>query len=127
MGLIADAFGPPATTARDLLTKVPEGWSLKQAAAMPIVFATAFYGLIDLAQLKAGERVLIHAGAGGVGRAAIGIARHIGAEVFATASPAKWEVFQQRAWTRTTSPPLGTSSSKTSSSPQRRARAWTWS
>ena len=94
MGLIADAFGPTATTERDLLTKVPEGWSLKQAAAMPIVFATAFYGLNDLAQLKAGERVLIHAGAGGVGQAAIGIARHIGAEVFATASPAKWEVLR---------------------------------
>ena len=94
MGLIADAFGPQATTERDLLTQVPEGWSLKQAAAMPIVFATAFYGLNDLAHLKAGERVLIHAGAGGVGQAAIGIARHIGAEVFATASPAKWEVLR---------------------------------
>ena len=94
MGLVFDAFGPQATTERDLLTKVPEGWSLKQAAAMPIVFATAFYGLNDLAQLKAGERVLIHAGAGGVGQAAIGIARHIGAEVFATASPAKWEVLR---------------------------------
>ena len=94
MGLIADAFAPLATTERDFLAKVPEGFSEEQAAAMPIVFATAFYGLNDLAGLKAGERVLIHAGAGGVGMAAIGIAKHIGAEVFATASPSKWEVLE---------------------------------
>ncbi|MGC1851645.1 MAG: type I polyketide synthase, partial [Solirubrobacterales bacterium] len=94
MGLIPNSFGPLATTERDFLTKVPEGFSAEQAAAMPIVFATAFYGLKDLAKLKAGERVLIHAGAGGVGMAAIGIAKHTGAEVFATASPSKWEVLE---------------------------------
>ena len=94
MGLIPDAFGPLATAERDFLAKVPEAWSAEQAAAMPIVFATAFYGLNDLAKLKAGEKVLIHAGAGGVGMAAIGIAQHLGAEVFATASPSKWEVLE---------------------------------
>ena len=61
---------------------------------MPIVFLTAYYGLVDLAELKRGERVLIHAGAGGVGMAAIQLAQHLGAEVFATASPAKWEVLR---------------------------------
>ncbi|MGC1851139.1 MAG: SDR family NAD(P)-dependent oxidoreductase, partial [Solirubrobacterales bacterium] len=94
MGLIPRAFGPLARADRGMLVRVPEGWSFEQAAAMPIVFATAHYGLIELAELKAGERVLIHAGAGGVGMAAIGIAKHTGAEVFATASPAKWEVLE---------------------------------
>ena len=62
---------------------------------MPIVFLTAYYGLVDLAGLKAGEKVLIHAGAGGVGMAAIQLAHHLGAEVFATASPAKWDALRE--------------------------------
>ncbi len=95
MGMIHAAFGPLASSERDLLVPIPAGWSFEQAAAMPIVFATAYYGLFDLAGLKAGEKVLVHAGAGGVGMAAIQLARHLGAEVFATASPAKWEVLRK--------------------------------
>ena len=95
LGLIPGAFGPLARVDRDVLVPMPAGWSFEQAAAMPIVFATAYYGLVDLAGLQASERVLIHAGAGGVGMAAIGIAKHLGAEVFATASPSKWEVLRE--------------------------------
>jgi NADPH:quinone reductase-like Zn-dependent oxidoreductase/thioesterase domain-containing protein/acyl carrier protein len=57
---------------------------------VPVVFLTAYYGLVDLAGLGRGERVLVHAAAGGVGTAAVQLARHLGAEVFATASPPKW-------------------------------------
>ncbi len=92
MGLIPDAFGSLTRAERALLAPLPEEWSFEQAAALPVVFLTAHYGLTDLAGLKQGERVLIHAGAGGVGMAAIGLARHLGAEVFATASPQKHEV-----------------------------------
>src|SRR5258707_11567736 len=91
MGMISEAFGPLATSERDLLVPVPESWSFEQAAAMPVVFATAHYGLCDLAGLKAGERVLIHAAAGGGGRAAIQVTPHLRAQGFATASPGKWE------------------------------------
>ncbi|MGC1852001.1 MAG: SDR family NAD(P)-dependent oxidoreductase, partial [Solirubrobacterales bacterium] len=94
MGLIPGAFGPLAVSERDLLVRIPDGWSFEQAAAMPIAFATAHYGLLDLARLEKDERILIHAGAGGVGMAAIQIASHLGAEVFATASPSKWEVLE---------------------------------
>ena len=62
---------------------------------MPSAFLTAYYGLGDLAALQPGERVLIHAGAGGVGMAAIQLAHHRGAEVFATASPAKHDVLRE--------------------------------
>jgi polyketide synthase 12 len=86
------AFGPAADTDHRLLAKIPQGWSFVQAATVPVAFATAYYALVDLAGLRAGESVLIHAGAGGVGMAAVQIARHLGAEVFATASPGKWEV-----------------------------------
>ncbi len=95
MGMIPDAFAPLAVAERGLLAPVPEQWSLEQAAAIPSAFLTASYGLGDLAALKTGERVLIHAGAGGVGMAAIQFAHHLGAEVFATASPAKWEVLEE--------------------------------
>jgi NADPH:quinone reductase-like Zn-dependent oxidoreductase/acyl carrier protein len=86
------AFGPSAVSDHRLLTLIPAGWSFVQAATVPVAFATAFYALVDLAGLRAGESVLIHAGAGGVGMAAVQIARHLGAEVFATASPSKWGV-----------------------------------
>ena len=93
-GLLQDAFGPVAVAARGMLTRLPEDWSFLEGAAVPIVACTAYYGLRDLAALQAGERVLIHAGAGGVGTVAIDIAQHLGAEVFATASPAKWETLR---------------------------------
>jgi candicidin polyketide synthase FscB len=90
MGLFTGAFGSQAVTDRRLLVTIPHGWSFAQAAAMPAAFLTAHYGLVGLAAIKAGERVLVHAAAGGVGMAAVQIARRLGAEVFATASPAKW-------------------------------------
>src|SRR5580658_7936369 len=74
-GLFAGAFGPVAVTDQRLLAPVPDGWSLAEAAAAPIAFATAWYALVTLAGLRAGEKVLIHAAAGGVGMAAVQVAR----------------------------------------------------
>jgi NADPH:quinone reductase-like Zn-dependent oxidoreductase/acyl carrier protein len=91
-GIAAGGFGPVAVTDERLLAGVLPGWSWEQAASVPVVFLTAYYGLVDLAGLAAGESVLIHAGAGGVGMAAIQLARYLGAEVFATASPGKQEL-----------------------------------
>ena len=91
LGLMS-GLGSVAVTDARVLVKVPAGWSFTQAASVPVAFATAYYALVDLAGLRAGESVLIHAGTGGVGMAAIQVARHLGAEVFATASEAKWPV-----------------------------------
>lgn len=69
---------------------IPAGLTFEEAATLPVVFMTSWYALKTVARLKAGERVLIHAGAGGVGMAAVQIAHHLGAEVIASAgSPAK--------------------------------------
>ncbi|MFF0227372.1 type I polyketide synthase [Streptomyces sp. NPDC004629] len=95
MGLVSGAFGPMAVTDRRLLAEVPTGWSFATAASVPIVFLTAFYGLVDLAGTGPGESVLVHAGAGGVGLAAIQLAQHRGAEVYATASEGKWGVLRE--------------------------------
>jgi polyketide synthase 12 len=94
VGLIDHAFAPLAVTERILLAPVPVGWSFERAAAVPSVFGTARYGLEDLAGLHEGERVLIHAAAGGVGLAAIQVARRLGAEIYATASAGKWSVLE---------------------------------
>ncbi|MFE3498148.1 polyketide synthase dehydratase domain-containing protein, partial [Streptomyces sp. NPDC059175] len=94
MGLFTQSFGPVAVADRRLLVRVPEGWSFAQAASVPVVFLTAFYALVDLGGVRAGESVLVHAAAGGVGMAAVQLARHLGAEVFGTASPGKWGVLR---------------------------------
>ncbi len=94
MGLVPQGMGPVAVADARMVVPVPEGWSVEQAAGVPVVFLTAFYGLVDLAQLRAGETVLVHAGAGGVGMAAIQLARRLGARVFATASPHKWDTLR---------------------------------
>jgi NADPH:quinone reductase-like Zn-dependent oxidoreductase/thioesterase domain-containing protein/acyl carrier protein len=85
MGVAPYSFASHARTAEYALVPKPQGWSDEEAAGVPITFLTAHYSLCTLARLQAGERVLIHAGAGGVGLAAIQIAQHVGAEVFATA------------------------------------------
>jgi NADPH:quinone reductase-like Zn-dependent oxidoreductase/thioesterase domain-containing protein/acyl carrier protein len=95
LGLVPDGFGPVAVADRRLLAPMPAGWSFTQAASVPVAFLTAYYGLVDLAGVRRGEKVLIHAAAGGVGMAAVQLARHLGAEVFATASPAKWAAVRE--------------------------------
>ncbi|MEU0941024.1 SDR family NAD(P)-dependent oxidoreductase, partial [Embleya sp. NPDC005971] len=89
-GMFRDAFGPIAVADGRMAAPMPVGWSFEQAASVPVVFLTAYYGLAELGGLRPGESVLVHAGAGGVGMAAVQIARHLGAEVFATASVGKW-------------------------------------
>jgi myxalamid-type polyketide synthase MxaB len=86
MGSFASFVIVPRT---DVVPK-PAALSFEQAAAIPTVFLTAHHALCRLAALKPGERVLIHAAAGGVGQAAVQVAQAVGAEVFATASPGKW-------------------------------------
>jgi NADPH:quinone reductase len=68
----------------DLLAHKPNNMSMREAAALPLVFITAWEGLVDRAGVSAGNRVLVHGGAGGVGHIAVQIARAFGAEVYAT-------------------------------------------
>ncbi|MET8183756.1 SDR family NAD(P)-dependent oxidoreductase, partial [Streptomyces sp. NPDC005336] len=95
MGLFEGAFGPVAVADARTVVPIPAGWSFRQAAAAPVVFLTAWYGLVELGGLRAGESVLIHAATGGVGTAAVRIARHLGAEIYATAGPGKHAVLEE--------------------------------
>jgi NADPH:quinone reductase-like Zn-dependent oxidoreductase/SAM-dependent methyltransferase/acyl carrier protein len=65
--------------------RIPLDLSFEEAATLPVVFMTAWHSLKNVARVRAGEKILIHAGAGGVGMAAIQLARQLGAEVIATA------------------------------------------
>ncbi|MFJ7071083.1 SDR family NAD(P)-dependent oxidoreductase, partial [Streptomyces sp. NPDC101115] len=94
MGLLSGAFGPVAVADHRRVAVMPADWTYAQAASAPIVFLTAYHALVDLAGLAAGERVLIHAAAGGVGMAAVQLARHLGAEVYGTAGPGKWDALR---------------------------------
>lgn len=73
---------------------LPDALSFEQGAAIPVNYATAWAGLLGYGSLRAGDRVLIHAAAGGVGIAATQIARKTGAEVWGTASPGKHEAIR---------------------------------
>lgn len=79
------AMASHMVTSKHLIVAKPENMDWQRAATLPIAFLTAYYSLAHVARLCRGERVLIHAGAGGVGMAAIQWAKHVGAEIFATA------------------------------------------
>jgi NADPH:quinone reductase len=78
----------------DLLAHKPGNLSMREAAALPLAVITAWEGLVDRAKVRAGQTVLIHAGAGGVGHIAVQLARAFGAEVFATVSPEKKKIVE---------------------------------
>lgn len=78
-------FATRAVTSASALAPVPAGLSFEAAATIPVAFFTAWYALCHQGRLRQGEKVLIHGAAGGVGLAAIQIARHCGADLFATA------------------------------------------
>ena len=75
----------------DCVIAMPKDLTYVQAATIPTVYMTAYHALHSLAKISAGDRVLIHASAGGVGQVALQIAKSTGAEVFATASKGKWD------------------------------------
>ncbi|MDH6247981.1 sulfolipid-1 biosynthesis phthioceranic/hydroxyphthioceranic acid synthase [Mycobacterium sp. OTB74] len=78
-------WGTFITCEANLAVRLPVGLTDQQAAAVTTATATAWYGLHDLARITAGDRVLIHSATGGVGQAAVAMARAAGAEIFATA------------------------------------------
>ncbi|WSW50633.1 SDR family NAD(P)-dependent oxidoreductase [Streptomyces platensis] len=95
MGTFTEAFGPLAVADHRAIVRIPEGWSFAEAAATPIVFLTAYYALVDLAGVRPGDTVLVNSAAGGVGMAAVQLATHLGAEVYGTAGPGKWDALRE--------------------------------
>ncbi|KAL3097970.1 hypothetical protein niasHT_027515 [Heterodera trifolii] len=87
MGILpAQALATSVVCNRDYCWEVPDGWTLKEAATVPVIYATAYYALVMRGRIRKGDKVLIHGGTGGVGQAAITIALDYGCEVFTTVS-----------------------------------------
>ena len=99
-GLVGGVGGHQGTLAEyitvnaDLLALKPRNLSMRQAAALPLSTITAWEGLVDRAKVHAGQIILSHAGAGGVGHVAVQIAVAYGAKVFATVSPDKLKIVE---------------------------------
>lgn len=91
-GMTGGVGGIPGTLAQfaavdaDLLAIKPTNLSMRESAALPLVFITAWEGLVDRAALRANQIVLVHGGAGGIGHVAVQLANTLGARVFATGS-----------------------------------------
>ena len=86
VGFGAHSFGTYCISSSSAMAPLPDFIHYEAAATIPSTFFTVYYALKQLAQLEAGERILIHGAAGGVGIAAIQLATHLGAEIYATAS-----------------------------------------
>ena len=93
-GTVFGGYSEVVTAVEANVIPLPERLSFEQGAAVPVNYATAWAGLVMMGGLRAGDRVLIHAAAGGVGIAATQIARKIGAEIFGTASAAKHDAIR---------------------------------
>jgi len=78
----------------DLIALKPKSLSMREAAALPLITITAWEGVVDRAKVREGQKVLVHAGAGGVGHIAVQLAKAFGAEVFATVSAGKQHVVE---------------------------------
>lgn len=84
MTWLLGAFSTYARSAESMVQPIPIGMTFETAASIPMIYCTAYQALVEAARLQKGEKVLIHAAAGGVGQAAVMIAQHVGAEVFVT-------------------------------------------
>jgi NADPH:quinone reductase-like Zn-dependent oxidoreductase len=84
VGGVQGSLAEYAAVDAQLLAHKPTSIGMREAAALPLVFITAWEGLVDRARVSAGMKVLVHGGAGGVGHIAVQIAKAFGAEVYAT-------------------------------------------
>jgi NADPH:quinone reductase len=86
VGGVQGSLAEFAAVDADLLAPKPSNLAMREAAALPLIVITAWEGLVDRAKVQAGQKVLVHGGAGGVGHVAVQLARALGAELFATGS-----------------------------------------
>ncbi|WP_142280911.1 SDR family NAD(P)-dependent oxidoreductase, partial [Mycobacterium palustre] len=93
-GFFPDGSGTLVPGDVRLLLPMPSDWSYTEAAGISAVFTTAYMAFVHLADVRPGQRVLVHAAAGGVGMAAVQLARHLGLEVYGTASRGKWDTLR---------------------------------
>lgn len=90
-----NAYAELAACAAEAVFPIPEALAFEEAAAIPVNYLTAFHSMFEMGNLRAGDRVLIHGAAGGVGVAAVQLARARGLETFGTAGPSKQDFLRK--------------------------------
>lgn len=95
VGGIQGSLAQYAAVDANLLARAPGNLSMREAAALPLAFTTAYAGIVDRANLQAGAKVLVMGGSGGVGHIAVQLALALGAEVYATASAHNAELVRE--------------------------------
>lgn len=80
----AKSLATTCVASRNMIWEIPDSWTMEQASTVPCVYSTVYYALVVRGRMKKGEKILIHAGSGGVGQAAISVALHHGLTVYTT-------------------------------------------
>jgi fatty acid synthase, animal type len=80
----AKSLATTCVAQRNMMWEIPDNWTMEEASTIPCVYSTVYYALVIRGKMKKGESILIHAGSGGVGQAAISVALHAGLNVFTT-------------------------------------------
>ncbi|PNF18738.1 hypothetical protein B7P43_G05011 [Cryptotermes secundus] len=110
MGMMAQqALASMVLADTKMLWKVPDHWTLEDAATVPVVYSTAYYALVMVGGMKKGESVLIHSGGGGVGLAAINICLHAGCMVYTTVGTKEKREFIKKQYPQLTDRNIGNS------------------
>ncbi len=94
--LTPGSLGDRVTARAAFVHRIPAGLTFAEAAGVGLPFLTAWHALVEVARIRAGDRVLVHSAAGGVGQAAVQIARLFGADVLATASAPKQRLLREQ-------------------------------
>jgi fatty acid synthase len=80
----AKSLATTCVAQKNMMWEIPDTWTMEQASTVPCVYSTVYYALVVRGKMKKGESILIHAGSGGVGQAAISVALQAGLTVYTT-------------------------------------------
>uniref|UniRef100_A0AAG5DUW7 Fatty acid synthase n=1 Tax=Anopheles atroparvus TaxID=41427 RepID=A0AAG5DUW7_ANOAO len=105
----AKSLATTCVAQRNMIWQIPDGWTMEQASTVPCVYSTVYYALVMRGRMKAGESVLIHAGSGGVGQAAISVALAAGVTVFTTVGSKEKRDFLKRTFPQLSDRNIGNS------------------
>lgn len=107
----AKALATTCVAQRNMIWNIPSAWTMEQASTVPCVYSTVYYALIVRGEMKRGESILIHAGSGGVGQAAISVALHHGLTVYTTVGSNEKKIFLKKTFPQLTDANISSSRS----------------
>lgn len=98
----AKSLATTCVASRKMIWDIPDNWTMEQASTVPCVYSTVYYALVVRGRMKKGESILIHAGSGGVGQAAISVALHHGLTVYTTVGSSEKRAYLKKVFPQLT-------------------------